>query len=380
MTTAGCATDAPLVPASMDAAWLPRLLGRLDELKGRWPLLRRLPPERLAWHRRSTFLRNVSASSRQDGLATDEKLLSELLGREAGARALLSDQERLTAGLAVAWRRMPDHFRPAPGELTLDMLKRMHLSMFRYSTRSETTRGEFRWMPVADDLLDPYTRRFLELLPPGMRPGASPSTIPTLVEKATSSLNAAMKRGPLHPVPAAGLFIARLMAIQPFQDGNGRLCRMLLQALLLGAGYDQLLYHPLEELMEAHMDDLLRPLSEACVALRRADRPSSPEAADTEGDVEAGSSWFLALAALLDLHRESVETRMREEHQLQPLPELSEAIVRIAREHGRVTISGAGRITGANRNTLKVHFRRLVAQGLLELRGAGRGAWYEPGA
>jgi hypothetical protein len=34
------------------------------------------------------------------------------------------------------------------------------------------------------------------------------------------------------------------------------------------------------------------------------------------------------------------------------------------------------KLTGASRNTLKQHFRQLVAQRHLALHGSGRGAWY----
>jgi hypothetical protein len=47
-----------------------------------------------------------------------------------------------------------------------------------------------------------------------------------------------------------------------------------------------------------------------------------------------------------------------------------------AREHVRVTISDIVKLTGTSRNTLKQHFRQLVAQGHLALHGSGRGAWY----
>ena len=42
-----------------------------------------------------------------------------------------------------------------------------------------------------------------------------------------------------------------------------------------------------------------------------------------------------------------------------------------------VTIGEAISLTGANRNTLKQHFRGLLERGPLALRGSGRGAWYE---
>jgi len=52
-------------------------------------------------------------------------------------------------------------------------------------------------------------------------------------------------------------------------------------------------------------------------------------------------------------------------------------IVEFAREHGRITMRDAIKLTGGNRNTLKQHFRALVAQGDLKQQGSGRGAWYE---
>jgi predicted HTH transcriptional regulator len=59
------------------------------------------------------------------------------------------------------------------------------------------------------------------------------------------------------------------------------------------------------------------------------------------------------------------------------MPELSLQIVEFAREHGRVTMANAIRVTGSNRNTLKQHFRALVEKGHLKQHGTGRGVWYE---
>jgi predicted transcriptional regulator len=59
---------------------------------------------------------------------------------------------------------------------------------------------------------------------------------------------------------------------------------------------------------------------------------------------------------------------------LATLPELSLQIVDFVREHGRITIGEAISLTGANRNTLKQHFRSLAMRGHSALRGSGRGA------
>lgn len=58
------------------------------------------------------------------------------------------------------------------------------------------------------------------------------------------------------------------------------------------------------------------------------------------------------------------------------LPELSSQILNYAREHGRVTVKDMVILTGVSRNTLKEHFRKLIANGQLGMRGKGRGTWY----
>jgi Fic family protein len=58
------------------------------------------------------------------------------------------------------------------------------------------------------------------------------------------------------------------------------------------------------------------------------------------------------------------------------LPPLSKEIVQIAKQQGKVTVRGAQRITGANRNTIKAHIKKLVRRGRLEKVGIGKGTWY----
>ena len=72
-----------------------------------------------------------------------------------------------------------------------------------------------------------------------------------------------------------------------------------------------------------------------------------------------------------------LETKVaREKIVLAAMPELSLKIVEFAREHGRITIGEAMKLTAASRNTLKQHFRALVDRGTLHRHGSGRGVWY----
>ena len=72
-----------------------------------------------------------------------------------------------------------------------------------------------------------------------------------------------------------------------------------------------------------------------------------------------------------------LERKMEQEHiVMAALPELSLQILDYARKHGRVTVRDMVILTGASRNTLKEHFRKLVTSGQLTMQGKGRGTWY----
>jgi predicted HTH transcriptional regulator len=88
--------------------------------------------------------------------------------------------------------------------------------------------------------------------------------------------------------------------------------------------------------------------------------------------------WIMFFPRCLTEQARRLEKKVeREKLVLAALPTLSLQIVELAREHGRVTIGEATKLTGASRNTLKRHFRALVERGYLSQHGSGRGVWYE---
>lgn len=100
-----------------------------------------------------------------------------------------------------------------------------------------------------------------------------------------------------------------------------------------------------------------------------------------KGTIRTGSPdcqpWLVFfLRSLAEQVRRLEKKIERERIVLATLPTLQLQIVEFAREHGRVTIGEAIRLTGASRNTLKQHFRSLVERGTLDQHGGGRGVWY----
>jgi Fic family protein len=154
------------------------------------------------------------------------------------------------------------------------------------------------------------------------------------------------------------------LEIHPFQDGNGRLSRILTTLLLLQSGYAYVPYSSLESVIEHNKEGYY-------LALRQSQGTIRTESPDWQ-------PWLMFfLRALAEQVRRLARKVEREKLVLAPLPALSLQIVEFAREHGRVTIGDIIRLTGTSRNTLKQHFRALVDQGYLNKQGGGRGVWYE---
>jgi len=79
----------------------------------------------------------------------------------------------------------------------------------------------------------------------------------------------------------------------------------------------------------------------------------------------------------LKRHEAHLEKKIEQEHLiLGDLPELSVKILELCRQRGRVTVAEVVKVTGANRNTIKDHFKALVRANHLARHGAGRGTWY----
>ncbi len=184
-----------------------------------------------------------------------------------------------------------------------------------------------------------------------------------LMTELVAWVNQERERARLHPLLIIARCVVVFLEIQPFQDGNGRLSRVLTTLLLLQAGYAYVPYSSLESVIEQSKEAYY-------LALRQTQDTIRTEAPNWQ-------PWLMFfLRSLAEQVRRLEKKVEREKIVLAAMPELQLQIVEFAREHGRVTIGEAIKLTGASRNTLKQHFRALVERGTLDQHGSGRGVWY----
>lgn len=334
-----------------------RLIAELDEFKGRWQALGQLAPERLSVLRRVATIESVGSSTRIEGARlSNEEVMQFLSGLEM--RSFRSRDEQEVAGYAEVMELVFESF--AEITLTENHIRQLHRALLKHSPKDERHRGDYKTMPNHVEAFDAEGKSLGVIFAT-----ATPFDTPRLMEALVRWTRHALDVREHHCLLVIAAFLVRFLAIHPFQDGNGRLSRILTTLLLMREGYTYVPYSSLERIIEENKDNYY-------LSLRRAQ-------STLDGDESSLCEWILFFLRSLADQKKALERKVEQERLVAPLPPLSERLMEIAREHGRVTTGTGARITGANRNTVKAHLRRLVAEGHLVQQGRGKGTWYSPG-
>jgi Fic family protein len=331
------------------------LIAELDEFKGAWQALGTLAPERLSALRRVATIESIGSSTRIEGSKLSDREVERLL-LNLEIKSFRTRDEQEVAGYAETMELIFQSW----GEIALteNHVKQLHRDLLRHSEKDAHHRGNYKTQPNHVAAFDDAGNQVGIVFET-----ATPFDTPRRMSELVAWTREALSSRQLHPLLVIAIFTEVFLEIHPFEDGNGRLSRILTTLLLLRAGYSYVPYSSLESVIEQSKEGYYLALRQTQMTIRT--------------DAPNWHPWVLFfLCALQQQMRRLARKVEREKIVLAALPELSVRIVEFAREHGRVTVSDIVKLTGASRNTLKQHFRRLVAQGHLALHGSGRGAWY----
>src|ERR1700685_1625472 len=192
---------------------------------------------------------------------------------------------------------------------------------------------------------------------------ATPFETPGWMKDIVDWLNRSVEEETQHPLILIGIFIVVLLAIHPFKDGNGRLSRVLTTLLLLRAGYGYVPYSSMESVIERNKDSYYLAMRRTQQTIRKEEQNREP--------------WLVFFLKTMAKQKDNLAAKVKEEQALRAsLPALSRQILELAKTRGEVTGKESEDSSGANRNTIKVHVKKLVEQQYLRQVGQGRGARY----
>jgi Fic family protein len=334
-----------------------RLLARIEEFRGTWRATSTILLHRLTSLRHIATIESVGSSTRIEGSALSDSEVEALL-RGVGIRRFATRDEQEVAGYAEVVDLVINSHQSIP--LSENYIRQLHRDLLRHSEKDERHRGNYKSTSNNVVAFDEHGKQVGVVFET-----AAPFETPRLMHELIDWTNAAFEDPDAHPLVAIGVFTVVFLAIHPFQDGNGRLSRILTTLLLLRAGYSFVPYSSLEAVIE-------RTKADYYLALRRTQ-------ASLRSPLQDWQPWLEYFLGAMAEQAAQLERRLaREDLAIGSLPPLSEEILRYAHERGRITIGEAIRLTDAKRPTLKAQLAKLVARGSLVRHGIGKGSWYAP--
>lgn len=331
------------------------LIAEIDEFKGTWRALHTLAPDRLAALRKVATIESIGSSTRIEGARLSDREVRELLSN-LGQQTLASRDEQEVVGYAEVMEVIFSSWESIP--FTENYIKQFHRMLLKYSAKDERHRGEYKKFSNSVQAFD-VDGQSLGVVFETATPFDTPQRMADIVTWTAESLVSRQ----IHPLLTIGVFAVTFLAIHPFQDGNGRLSRILTTLLLLQAGYQYVPYSSLESIIEESKEGYY-------LALRK-----------TQGTLDQDQPnwepWLLFFLRALQRQKNRLQTKLSHEKVMAAaLPALSVQILELATEHGRVTTQIIEQVTGNSRSTIKARLKQLTEQQLLVRYGQGRSTWY----
>lgn len=331
------------------------LIAELDEFKGAWRALGTLAPERLSALRRVATIESIGSSTRIEGSKLSDQEVERLLSNLEIKKFDTRDEQEV-AGYAAVMETVFAHADAIA--IMKNHIKQLHRDLLLHSTKDERHRGRYKSSPNHAVAFDAEGKEIGVVFAT-----ATPFDTPRLMSELIEWTRTALEERQLHPLLVIAIFVVVFLEIHPFQDGNGRLSRILTTLLLLRCGYAHVPYSSLESVIEQAKESYY-------IALRKTQGTIRSDAPEWE-------PWIIYFLRALQQQKKRLEKKIeRERIMVDTLPELSVQILELAREQGRITISHVVKITDANRNTVKKHLQALVSANYLTQHGTGKGTWY----
>jgi Fic family protein len=332
-----------------------RLVGEIDEFKGAWRLLSNMSPERLSALKHLSTIESIGSSTRIEGASLSDQQVDNLLSG-LKTKSFRSRDEQEVAGYAEVMDAVLENWQHIP--LTENFIKQLHRDLLKHSTKDSRHRGAYK---TTSNNVEAFGAN-------GERLGivfqtATPFDVPYKMTDLITWTNEHLDAFTLHPLLIIAAFVVTFLAIHPFQDGNGRLSRVLTTLLLLKNGYSYVPYSSLESIIESNKEGYY-------LALRRTQ--SSLDSKNVQWD-----SWIEFFLQSLQKQKASLQAKISREHLLEgALPQLSVRILELVREIGRLKTSYIEQVTGESRSTIKLRLNELIKNGNLRRHGRGPATWY----
>jgi len=218
-------------------------IAAIDEYRGKWNVIEKRENRYLKELRRIATIESTGASTRIEGATMTDDEIQNLL-KDVKITKFVTRDEQEVVGYYDVLEIIHDNFSGI--KLSENYIKQLHNLLLKHSSKDMRHRGRYKSM----------SNKVVATYPSGKQKVIFETSEPAFVESEMYELiewtNQQWNEKAIHPLIVLAVFIYEFLSIHPFQDGNGRLSRLLTTLFLLKQGYDFMQYISFENYIEAN--------------------------------------------------------------------------------------------------------------------------------
>jgi Fic family protein len=330
-------------------------LSIIDSFKGNWEVVNLNQSKHLKELRKIATVESTGSSTRIEGATLTNSDVEKLLGSVKVIKLTTREQQEVV-GYYDALKIILHNYKELP--ITEGYVHQLHGILLKHSHKDQTHKGKYK--SLSNQVVANY--------PDGTQRTIFRTTEPHLTAKEMEDLllwlDIRFKTLDMHPVMVTATFIYEFLSIHPYQDGNGRLSRLLTTLILMKQGYEFTQYISFEHIIEERKEAYYRSLMDG-----QKNRYNENEKID---------QWILffleCMVTLINRLEVKYETYKKLEKELN---ERQKEVLKFIKETKKVSISDIDiSFKDYSRNTLKKDLIYLVNEGLILKTGTLKGTRY----
>jgi Fic family protein len=213
----------------------------IDTFNGKWNFIENKENRYLQELRKMATIESVGSSTRIEGVKLTDKEIEKIIANVKIEKLKTRDEQEVV-GYWETLDTVIDNYKNI--DITENYIKQFHSILLKYSDKDVKHKGSYKQL----------SNKVVATYPDGTQKTIFNTTEPHLVNKEMSELilwvNTTFKEEEIHPLIIIAVFVYEFLSIHPFQDGNGRLSRLLTTLLLLQQNYLFVQYVSFEKVIE----------------------------------------------------------------------------------------------------------------------------------
>ncbi len=327
----------------------------IDLFKGKWSSLEVSESIYLKELKQIATIESIGSSTRIEGSTLTDEEVKHLIDKVKITSFKTRDEQEVF-GYYEVLNLILDTFDEI--EIKENYIHHLHKSLLQVSTKDKNHRGHYK--QISNKVVAKY--------PDGGQKIIFNTTEPFLVKSEMENLvswtNKNFQDEELHPMMVIATFVYEFLSIHPYQDGNGRLSRLLTTLLLLKQDYDFMQYSSMEIEIEKKKKEYYKALMSA-----QKNRGTKKEIIN---------EWVLFFLDTLISTINKLENRYSKiKNKGSYLNDRQKTLVQFIENNEPVKISDiVGGLTMYTPYTLKKDMKYLTTEGVVKKMGVGRATFY----